>query len=184
MLKSFAFLFFFFQAEDGIRDRNVTGVQTCALPILPWAPVRGHPLARHPVSSGEISSKAILGLQCDLLRSFFVSSRLRGCIWRKALRRVLWLVPLAVASCRNTAPSPPRPASAHPNIVLVTIDTWRADRLGAGISPALDRLAAAGMRFTTARTAAPLTLPSHATILTGLLPPAHGVRVNGLDRLS
>jgi arylsulfatase A-like enzyme len=68
--------------------------------------------------------------------------------------------------------------------VLVTIDTWRADRLGTGISPALDRLAAAGIRFTAARTAAPLTLPSHATILTGLLPPAHGVRVNGLDRLS
>src|SRR5207248_5812268 len=32
------FLFFFFQAEDGIRDRTVTGVQTCALPILPQAP--------------------------------------------------------------------------------------------------------------------------------------------------
>src|SRR5438067_8912274 len=30
----FCFFFFFFQAEDGIRDRNVTGVQTCALPIL------------------------------------------------------------------------------------------------------------------------------------------------------
>src|SRR5437868_10644767 len=34
----FIFFFFFFQAEDGIRDRNVTGVQTCALPILPLNP--------------------------------------------------------------------------------------------------------------------------------------------------
>src|SRR5699024_12128222 len=34
-------LFFFFQAEDGIRDRNVTGVQTCALPISPACAVRG-----------------------------------------------------------------------------------------------------------------------------------------------
>src|SRR5262249_56973716 len=41
-----------------------------------------------------------------------------------------------------------------------------------------------GIRFTAARTAAPLTLPSHTTILTGLLPPAHGVRVNGVDVLS
>src|SRR5206468_8140622 len=93
------------------------------------------------------------------------------------------LFPLAMTGCRNAA-TPPRSAPARPNILLVTIDTWRADRLGAGISPALDRLAAAGIRFTAARTAAPLTLPSHATILTGLLPPAHGVRVNGLDRLS
>ncbi|PYQ95657.1 MAG: hypothetical protein DMF97_16665, partial [Acidobacteria bacterium] len=45
----------------------------------------------------------------------------------------------------------------------------------------LDQLAASAIRFTVARTAAPLTLPAHTTILTGLLPPAHGVRVNGLD---
>jgi arylsulfatase A-like enzyme/Tfp pilus assembly protein PilF len=66
----------------------------------------------------------------------------------------------------------------------VTIDTWRADRLGVGVSPNIDRLAASGVRFNAARTAAPLTLPSHTTILTGLLPPAHGVRENGIDSLS
>jgi arylsulfatase A-like enzyme len=69
------------------------------------------------------------------------------------------------------------------NILLVTIDTFRADRVGAGIAPAIDRLAASGARFTSARTAVPLTLPSHATIHTGLLPPAHGVRENGVDVL-
>ena len=40
------------------------------------------------------------------------------------------------------------------------------------------------MRFTSARATVPLTLPSHATILTGLLPPVHGVRENGLDALN
>ncbi len=68
-------------------------------------------------------------------------------------------------------------------MLLITIDTWRADRLGSGSAPALDRLAESSVRFTAARTAVPLTLPSHATILTGLLPPAHGVRENGIDQL-
>src|SRR5699024_12843627 len=40
--------FFFFQAEDGIRDRNVTGVQTCALPI--WPPVGGRLLDTEPLA--------------------------------------------------------------------------------------------------------------------------------------
>ncbi len=66
----------------------------------------------------------------------------------------------------------------------MTIDTFRADRLGVGLTPTIDRLAASGVRFTDARTAVPLTLPSHTTLMTGLLPPAHGVRENGVDRLS
>jgi arylsulfatase A-like enzyme len=77
----------------------------------------------------------------------------------------------------------PQPA-ARPNVLLITIDTLRADRVGIGLAPAIDRLAAAGIRFTTARSAVPLTLPSHTTIHTGLLPPAHGVRENGVDALA
>ena len=73
---------------------------------------------------------------------------------------------------------------ARPNVLLVTIDTFRADRVGTGIAPAIDRLAASGVRFTSARSAVPLTLPSHATIHTGLLPPVHGVRENGIDVLA
>ena len=69
-------------------------------------------------------------------------------------------------------------------MLLVTIDTFRADRVGTGVAPAIDRLAASGVRFTAARTAVPLTLPSHTTIHTGLLPPAHGVRENGVDALA
>src|SRR5262245_53604013 len=74
------------------------------------------------------------------------------------------------------------------NVLLVTIDTLRADRLGvygnhAGLTPTLDALAADGVRFTHAWSHAPATLPAHASILTGLLPPHHGVRNNGSFRL-
>jgi len=74
-------------------------------------------------------------------------------------------------------------------IVLVTIDTLRLDRLGAygstrGLTPALDRFAAGAARFTAAVTQVPLTLPAHATILTGLHPARHGVRTNDGFQLS
>src|SRR5262245_21975881 len=49
----------------------------------------------------------------------------------------------------------PAAPALRPNVLLVTIDTMRADRLGVGIAPALDRLAAASVRFTAARSAAP-----------------------------
>nr|MDQ3419437.1 sulfatase-like hydrolase/transferase [Acidobacteriota bacterium] len=64
------------------------------------------------------------------------------------------------------------------NVLVVTIDTLRADRVGAfggsRLTPALDRLAAGGLRFTRAYAHAPMTLPAHASIFTGLLPPRHG----------
>jgi choline-sulfatase len=106
-----------------------------------------------------------------------------SCFSDTLLAALFVALPLALCACRDRAPARVTPAQ-RPNMLLVTIDTWRADRLGVGISPALDQLAASGIRFTAARTAVPLTLPSHTTILTGLLPPAHGVRVNGLDTLS
>jgi arylsulfatase A-like enzyme/Flp pilus assembly protein TadD len=69
------------------------------------------------------------------------------------------------------------------NLLLVTVDTLRADRLDAALTPNLARLAARGRQFRTTYAHAPLTLPSHASILTGLLPPAHGARGNGAFRL-
>jgi arylsulfatase A-like enzyme/Flp pilus assembly protein TadD len=74
------------------------------------------------------------------------------------------------------------------NVLLVTIDTLRADHVGfAGCkeadTPVMDRLAARGVAFETAVSAAPVTLPSHATILTGLYPPRHGALDNGLFAL-
>ncbi len=72
-----------------------------------------------------------------------------------------------------------RPEPAAANLVLITIDTLRADRLNQATMPALTRAAADARRFTHARTTAPLTLPAHASIMTGLLPPDHGARDNG-----
>src|SRR5919201_2737003 len=95
----------------------------------------------------------------------------------------LTIAAAVAAACGGSAVDRERTAR-RPNVLLVTIDTFRADRLGTGIAPALDRLALGGTRFTNARTAAPLTLPSHTTILTGLLPTAHGVRENGAGALN
>ncbi len=82
------------------------------------------------------------------------------------------------------SPASPAPAKHAPNLVLITMDTTRADHLGAwgdrdAHTPNLDALAARGTRFARCDTAAPITLPSHASILTGLFPPRHGVRDNG-----
>src|SRR5581483_5890217 len=79
-------------------------------------------------------------------------------------------------------PSGVTPASL--NVVLITLDTTRADRLGAygfrGVeTPNIDRLAREGVLFEQAETAAPLTLPAHSSIFTGKFPPEHGVRDNG-----
>jgi arylsulfatase A-like enzyme len=72
----------------------------------------------------------------------------------------------------------------RPNIVLLTLDTTRADHLGSAgwefaSTPNLDALARRGVRFEHCDSAAPITLPAHATILSGLVPPRHGVRDNG-----
>ena len=70
------------------------------------------------------------------------------------------------------------------NLLLITLDTTRADRIGAfgdsrAQTPHLDRLAREGVRFDHAHTSVPLTLPAHATLMTGREPPAHQVRNNG-----
>jgi len=72
--------------------------------------------------------------------------------------------------------------AADQNVLLVTIDTLRADALGSyggrAATPNLDRLAATGARFTFAHAHAVVTLPSHTSILTGHLPYEHGMRDN------
>ena len=74
------------------------------------------------------------------------------------------------------------------NVLIITIDTLRGDALssygGAARTPNLDALAAAGIRFTFAHAHAVVTLPSHASILTGRYPFEHGVRDNAGFRLS
>ncbi len=78
-------------------------------------------------------------------------------------------------------PSPS--ANSKPPIILISIDTLRSDRLPAygyeaGKTPAIDRLARDGTLFQRAYAHTPLTLPSHVSVLTGLLPDAHGIRDN------
>ena len=77
-----------------------------------------------------------------------------------------------------------RPAAHDLNVVVVTLDTTRADRLGCyGFTrvetPNLDALARQGVVFENATSTAPLTFPSHSSIFTGLIPPHHGARDNG-----
>ncbi len=91
--------------------------------------------------------------------------------WRRA-------APLAIGSraCRGC------------NVLLITIDTLRADRVGGfggsqQLTPTLDRLGREGLRLTRAYASAPLTLPSHTSMLTAVSPPVHGVRNNSLFRL-
>ena len=88
----------------------------------------------------------------------------------------------------NTPSIPAQSGPIGTNVLLVTIDTLRADRLGSygyarARTPVLDGLAARGVRFADATAHAPLTYPSHVTILTGQYQSAFGIRVNGMDPL-
>jgi arylsulfatase A-like enzyme len=72
---------------------------------------------------------------------------------------------------------------APPRVVLISLDTCRADHLscygyGGETTPAIDAVAADGIVFENVVSPVPLTLPAHCTMLTGLLPPSHGVRDN------
>ncbi|HEY3176123.1 MAG TPA: sulfatase-like hydrolase/transferase [Candidatus Polarisedimenticolia bacterium] len=82
-----------------------------------------------------------------------------------------------------------RPLPVPRNVLLITLDTLRADRVGCtgstkGLTPNLDALAADGVCFINAYSTVPLTAPSHATMLTGRYPLSHGLRNNGTQVLS
>lgn len=79
--------------------------------------------------------------------------------------------------------------AARPNVLLITVDTLRADHLGSygrseAQTPVMDALAREGARFTSTFTHVPMTLPAHASMMTGRLPFRHGVRNNGTYRLA
>ena len=90
-------------------------------------------------------------------------------------------IALLSACSREQAPTPA--ASVRPSILLVTLDTTRADAIGpeaAGIeTPAFNAIAARGKRFRQAYATAPETLPSHTSIMTGLYPAGHAIHENG-----
>jgi len=115
-------------------------------------------------------------------------------ITRVPAARTFWAIGMAALAAGAWLVWRPLPATvargscAGCNILLMTIDTLRADRVGAfggtgQLTPTIDRLAREGLRFTRTYASAPLTLPSHASILTATAPPVHGVRNNSLFRL-
>ena len=77
----------------------------------------------------------------------------------------------SLGACKKTPVAP-----AQPNVVVITVDTLRADHLGCygfeqARTPRIDALAAQGIRADRAMAAVPITLPSHSTLFTGLYPP-------------
>lgn len=94
-------------------------------------------------------------------------------------------LPFATALCLALLVSAAASAASRPNVVFVTVDTLRADRLscygyGRDTTPNLDRLLAGGVRFAEARTVEPLTNPALSSMLTSLYPHQHGSTRNGI----
>lgn len=118
----------------------------------------------------------------------------RGGVSHKLIAAIA-LVAVGLALATGWLPIPgargPRPGGDHSaprNLLLVTLDTTRADRLGcygyaAGRTGTIDALARGGVLFEYCIAPAPITLPSHATLLTGLQPYSHGARSNGTHYL-
>ena len=88
----------------------------------------------------------------------------------------------ACGGAQEPAPRATQPMPRRPSILLVTLDTTRADAIGPEASgvetPAFNALAARGLRFRQAYATVPETLPSHASMMTGLYPAGHGVHEN------
>jgi arylsulfatase A-like enzyme len=97
-------------------------------------------------------------------------------MWRSGRLFVLGILILVAFPVDSRAAGP---ATHKPNIILITLDSIRADRMGflgahTGLTPSLDAIARQGIVFTQAYAEAPLTVASHATILTGTYPQIHG----------
>src|SRR5882672_7116267 len=91
------------------------------------------------------------------------------------LASVLFCIGSALAADPPAVRSPTHPADTRPNIILITLDTTRADRMGflgskRGLTPNLDAMAQQSAIFTRAYCQVPLTTPSHAGLLTGTYP--------------
>jgi choline-sulfatase len=104
--------------------------------------------------------------------------------------RPVWppLLTLFLVASACLLPSCSRPRPKVRNVLLISIDTLRADHLGAygfprPTTPNIDAVAREGVLFKNVHTPVPMTLPAHVSMLTGTLPPTHGLRDNLLNRL-
>jgi choline-sulfatase len=107
---------------------------------------------------------------------------------RRTLKSAVVVTSINLVAAALVVAAEPSDVDTRPNLLLITLDTLRADHLSCNGSkkvqtPQLDRLAKGGVNFRCARTSVPLTLPAHASIMTGNYPPVHGVRDNGSFRL-
>jgi arylsulfatase A-like enzyme/Tfp pilus assembly protein PilF len=113
------------------------------------------------------------------------TTRPRALLIEMAFLAVLFILP---CGCKRGRDIPALERGKNFNLLLITVDALRIDRLGAygsskAYTPNLDRLAEQGWTFKNCYTAVPMSLPSHGTIFTGREPLAHGVRNNGTDVL-
>jgi choline-sulfatase len=97
------------------------------------------------------------------------------------MKRSFLLLCLLLSACGRPAPDA-KPRLEPADVVLITVDTLRADRVGGPLTPSINAVGLRGTRFLAARTSVPLTLPAHVSLMTGANPPATGVRLNGAHR--
>jgi len=148
----------------------------------PWRPGSRGLLFR---SALAVSSVVPVALTLFALRAMDgLRERPRGAQSGSRARNIVaWtgvaLMPVLLAAQRVVLPDlAARRSAGHPSVILISIDTLRADRLGTlgyprNSTPFLDRLAREGVLFTNAAAAAPWTMPSHASVFTSMLPFDH-----------
>lgn len=174
------------------RDRWIGAAFTLACSGALFAPLRDVAYAR--LSTGPdfasgirwaalYGAAAALGIALVVAATWFASKRLRGLVTPAAAvaeKALLASIPLA-ALLAWLAPGQSQGApSAGPNILLISIDTLRADHVHSygyerETTPTLDRLAAEGVRFASVTSPTSWTLPAHMSLLTGLDPLHHGL---------
>ena len=127
-----------------------------------------------------------MGVRRRILSSLGPAALAAAGVWASAAREAVPASTARDAAPASTARDAVPASTAGPSLLLLTLDTTRADSLGcygaaraAARTANLDSLAARGTRYARALAPAPLTLPAHCSLMTGLDPPFHGVRDNG-----
>lgn len=162
------------RGRRGAGPPQVSGPWLAGLGLLPLASFA-------PLCPGRLAALAaiLLAVACGAVGGLLAPRLGRWSRW--SLAAVLALGSLALGRAGGTAERGPRatPSDARPAVILIVLDTQRADYLGpysdgASLSPQLDRVAREGVVFERAFASASWTVPSHASLFTGLPPRTHG----------